>query len=82
MAQYMIVGSYRILDVEPNPDVTLAPNPASPNAAYSFSVATPEELEALIIANAEVKAAGTSSTATADAAIVAQFQANEDTIDS
>lgn len=82
MADYRIVGSYKIVDAEPNPDVTLAPNPASPNQLYTFNVATPEELEALIIENAKTKALGTSQTAAADAAIVAAFEANEDTIDS
>jgi hypothetical protein len=82
MAQYKIVGSYRVIDVEPNPDVVLAPNPLVANQSYAFSVDSPEQLEALIIANAEAKAAGTSQTANADAAVLAQFQADEDTVDS
>lgn len=80
MATYKIVGSYQIKDIDPNPDAVLAPNPANTSQFYSFSVNTPEELESLIIANAEAKASGTSQTAQADAAIVAQFQADEDTV--
>lgn len=82
MAQYRIVGSYQIKDVEPNPDLVLAPNPANLSQFYNFNVASPEELEALIIANAEAKALGTSQTAQADADILAHFQTMEDTIDS
>jgi hypothetical protein len=80
MAQYKIVGTYQIKDVEPSPDAVIAPNPANGGQFYSFSVNTPEELEELVIANAEAKAAGTSQTAQADAAIVAQFVADEDTL--
>jgi hypothetical protein len=81
MAQYKIVGNYKIVDVEPNPDVTLAPNPASPNQTYSFSVDSPEALETLIIENARTKALGTSQTAAADADVLAIFEASEDTVD-
>ncbi len=81
MATYKIVGSYQVKDVDPNPDAVLAPNAGNSNAFYTFSVDTPEQLESLIIANAEAKAAGTGQTAAADAAIVAQFQADEDTVD-
>jgi hypothetical protein len=80
MAQYKIVGSYQIKDVEPSPAAVLAPNPLSSAQVYSFSVSTPEELEELVIANAQAKAAGTSQTAQADVSIVAQFVANEDTL--
>lgn len=80
MAQYKIIGSYQIKDVDPTPDAVLAPNPGNSSAFYNFSVNTPEELEELVRANAEAKAAGTSQTAQADAAIVAQFTADEDTL--
>lgn len=82
MATYKIVGRYQIKDTDPNPDAILAPDPSNTNVFYNFDVSSPELLEALIIANAEAKAAGTSQTATADAAIVAQFQADEDTVNS
>jgi hypothetical protein len=62
MATYKIVGSYQIKDLDPTPDAVLAPNPANVNQVYNFSVDSPEQLEALIIANAEAKAAGTSQT--------------------
>jgi hypothetical protein len=80
MADYRIIGSYQIKDVEPNPDQLLAPNPANLSSFYSFNVSTPEQLEELIRSNAEAKAAGTSQTAAADAAIVAQFLADEDSL--
>lgn len=71
MAQYKIVGTYRIMDVDPNPDVVVAPNPSNPTSSYSFSVADAAEFGALVLLNAQIKAAGTSSTAAIDAAVLA-----------
>lgn len=51
MATYKIVGSYRILEVEANPDVVVeqAPN----NNSFTFSVSTVGELSTLILNNTQ-----------------------------
>lgn len=57
MAQYKIVINYQVLDIQPNPDVTVAPNPDLPNASYSGTFDTAEQVKAFIIANAVARVA-------------------------
>lgn len=71
MALYKIIGSYQIVDVEPNPDVVVAPTPTT---AYQFTLDTAEQLKQLVLANAQAQLAAVSGA-------VAQKQAIIDSVD-
>ncbi len=51
MATYKIIGSYKVYEVDANPDVVVGQAPG--NNSYAFSVSTAEDLKALVIANAQ-----------------------------
>lgn len=67
MAQYKLVGSYQIVDIEPTPDAVVAP---SPNAAYQFILGTAEELKQFVLANAAAQLAAVSGAVAEKQAIV------------
>jgi hypothetical protein len=54
LAQYKIVGSYQVVDIDPTPDVVVAP---APNAAYQFTLSTAEDLKQFVLANAAAQLA-------------------------
>ena len=51
MATYKIIGSYRVYEVDANPDVVVGQAPG--NNAYAFNVSTAEDLKQLVLANAD-----------------------------
>jgi hypothetical protein len=70
LAQYKIVGSYQIVDIEPTPDVAVAP---ASNSSYQFTLNTAEDLKQFVLANAAAQLA-------AVAGAVAQKQAILDAV--
>lgn len=76
MAQYRIVGSYKVYDVEPNPDVVVGQ--AAGNNSYNFSCATADELKALILANAAALVNSSAADAATKAAALAAISGEEE----
>ena len=68
MAEYRIIGTYKVYDVTPNPDVVVGQAPL--NNAYGFNCATVDELKALIIANAQALVDAATTDAVLKAAVL------------